>query len=179
MWILDWFVNLDNLISLLTNFAENTFLLLNLFFKQEKNADFSQQTSIFMQNFLKLWPNWKTRSICGWMWQKICCHKNVLSSERALKVKYIKLQKLNFLSWKFTTFVGKNCKPTMFHTSCLCELVKRGWVIVSGNLRVRHSPSQLSLAAVYKKFLALKLHKHSIAVFAVFAMFTRLSIAIF
>ena len=52
-------------------------------------------------------------------------------------------------------------------------------MIVSGNLRVRHSPSQLSLAAVYKKFLALKLHEHSIAVLAVFAMFTRLSIAIF
>ena len=38
---------------------------------------------------------------------------------------------------------------------------------------------RLSLAAVYKKFLALKLHEHSIAVLAVFAMFTRLSIAIF
>ena len=55
-------------------------------------------------------------------------------------------------------------------------------MIVSGNLRGRHSPpqaSQLSLAAVYKKFLALKLHEHSIAVFAVFAMFTRFSITIF
>ena len=162
--------------------CRKSFLLLNLFLTHEKNTDFLEiklQTSILLRNFLRLWPNWKARSICGWMWQKICCHKNVLSSETALKVKDIKLQKLNFSSWKFTILWERTASLQCFTLPAYASL-SRGveWLFRVISVSDIHL-LRLSLAAVYKKFLALKLHEHCIAVFAVFAMFIRFSITIF
>ena len=179
MWILDWFVNLDNVISLLKP-------TLQKYFSSSKPISYSGKwcwlLTADLHSSAKL-PQIVTK-LKGKvnLWMNVA--ENLLSQKcfvfrDSFEGKRYQIAETRFLELKIYHFVGKSCKPAMFHTSCLCELVKRGWVIVSGNLRGRHSPSQLSLAAVYKKFLALKLHEHSIAVFAVFAMFTRFSVTIF
>ena len=110
------------MISLPTNFAENTFLLLNLFLTQEKDAADLHSSAKLPQIVTKLKGNVN-------LWMNVA--ENLLPQKcfvfrGSVEGKRYQIAETKLHEFKIYHFVGKSCKPAMFHTSCLCELVKRG-----------------------------------------------------